>query len=52
LLKTQADGIYVIPIKFKVKTGNAKFNSSGLEYSNYKVSLTAATYSTISSTDY
>lgn len=52
LLKTQADGIYLIPIKFKVKTGNTKFNSFGLEYSNYKVSLTAATYSTISSTDY
>ncbi len=52
LLKTQADGIYVIPIKFKVKTGNTAFNSTGLEYSNYKVSLTAATYSTISSTDY
>ena len=52
LLKTQADGIYVIPIKFKVGTGNTAFNSTGLEYSNYKVSLTAATYSTINSTDY
>ena len=52
LLKTQADGIYVIPIKFKVKTGNTAFNSTHLVYSNYKVSLTAATYSTISSTDY
>jgi len=35
-----------------VGTGNTAFNSTGLEYSNYKVSLTAATYSTINSTDY
>ena len=52
LLKTRADGIYVIPITFKVNTGNTTFNSDDLEYSNYKVSLTVATYSTIGGSDY
>ncbi len=52
LLKTKADGVYLIPITYKVKTGNTLFNSTGKKYSNYKVSLTAATYSSISGSNY
>ena len=51
-LKTNADGFYLLPITFKVKTGNTKFKSDGYQYSNYNVSLTASTYSSISSADY
>ena len=49
LLKTQTEGVYYIPIDYKVKTGNALFNNDGLMYSNYKVSLTAAMYPAIDS---
>ncbi len=49
LLKTQTEGVYYIPIDYKVKTGNTAFNNSGHMYSNYKVSLTAAMYPTINS---
>ena len=52
LLKTKSDGVYVIPITYKVKTGNTLFKSDGKKYANYKVSLTAAIYSSISSSDY
>jgi len=48
-IQAQTQGIYNIPIQFKVYTGNTKFKTSGLKYSNYKVSLTAATYSAIDS---
>ena len=50
--------IYMVPISYEVITGNEKFNNTktgdvitGLQYSNYKVSVTAATYETLSSTD-
>lgn len=46
LLK-QTDGLYIIPIKFNVKTGDTLFNNDGLEYSNYKATVTAKVYSTI-----
>ena len=52
LLKTKSDGVYLIPITYKVKTGNTLFNSTRKKYSNYKVSLTAATYSSINSIYY
>ena len=52
LLKTKSDGVYVIPITYKVKTGNTLFKSDGKKYANYKVSLTAAIYSSISSSNY
>ena len=52
LLKTKSDDVYVIPITYKVKTGNTLFNSTGKKYSNYKVSLTAATYSSINGSNY
>lgn len=45
LLKTQTEGVYYVPIDFKVKTGNTSFQNGGLTYANYKVSLTAAMYS-------
>ena len=51
LLRTQTDGVYYIPIDFKVKTGNTTFNNSGLMYSNYKVSITAAMYPTINGSE-
>lgn len=51
-LKTRADGIYIIPITYNVKTGNTLFNTNGLQYSNYKVSLTAAMYPSLESTKY
>ena len=46
LLKTRGastDGVYVLPIRYKVKTGDGtdKWNST---YSNYKVTLTAEMY--------
>ena len=46
-LQTNGEGRYVFPIEYKVYTGDGLFNENagGLEYSNYKVSLTAATYS-------
>ena len=49
LLQTQGDSdskIYMIPISFEVITGDGAFNDKegGLTYSNYKVSVTAATY--------
>ena len=52
LLKTKSDGVYLIPITYNVKTGNTWFNSTGKKYSNYKVSLTVATYSSINSIYY
>lgn len=52
LLKTKSDGVYVIPITYKVKTGNTLFKSDGKKYANYKVSLAAAIYSSISSSNY
>ncbi|SEF92070.1 hypothetical protein SAMN04487934_10534 [Eubacterium ruminantium] len=50
-IQAQTEGIYYIPIQFKVYTGNTKFKTGGLQYSNYKVSLTAATYPAIDSPD-
>ena len=49
LLKTQPGGAFIIPIHFNVKTGDLLFNAQtgGLEYSNYKVTITAKMYSTI-----
>ncbi|MEE5994338.1 MAG: hypothetical protein V3G42_14065, partial [Oscillospiraceae bacterium] len=51
-LNMQGDGIYLLPIDFKVKTGDGDFNNSGLAYANYKVSLTAATYKDGNTTEY
>ena len=51
LLRMDTEGVYYIPIDFKVVTGNKTFKSDGLEYSNYKVSLTAAMYSAIDSAE-
>ena len=51
-LQLAADSnIYMIPIKYKVKTGDTLFKNDpdGLRYSNYKVSVTAATYSSLTS---
>ena len=50
LLKTQPGGSYVIPISFRVKTGDRLFHSAsgGCKYSNYKVTVSAALYSAIS----
>ena len=47
LLRTQSNGSFVIPIKFKVNTGNDIFKNDGLQYSNYKVTISAAIYSAI-----
>jgi len=50
LLKMQPGGSYVIPISFRVKTGDSLFHSAsgGCKYSNYKVTVSAALYSAIS----
>ncbi|SEH64151.1 hypothetical protein SAMN02910265_01870 [Ruminococcus flavefaciens] len=53
LLKTNSDGRYVIPIKFSVKTGNSLFKNTednGLEYSNYKVTVSAVMCSAVDGT--
>lgn len=54
LLRTQGSAnsnIYMLPITYEVKTGDALFNSNtgGLKYSNYKVSVTAAAYPAMNS---
>ena len=50
LLGTQGDGVYLLPIDYNVKTGDAY--KSTIAYSNYKVSLTASTYSDMTTSDY
>lgn len=55
LLQTQGDSssnIYMIPISFEVITGDSTFKNGGLKYSNYKVSITAATYSNMTTGNY
>jgi len=51
LLKTQTEGVYYIPVDFKAITGDSTFNNSGNMYANYKVTLTAAMYSSIDSAE-
>ncbi|WP_295072494.1 hypothetical protein [Ruminococcus sp.] len=53
LLQTNSDGRYVIPIKFNVKTGNSLFKNEadgGLQYSNYKVTVSAVMCSAVDGT--
>ena len=55
LLQTQGDSssnIYMIPISFEVITGDSTFKNGELKYSNYKVSITAATYSNMTTGNY
>ncbi len=52
LLNGQGEGIYLLPIDFNVKTGDHDFKSDGLAYSNYMVSITAATYKDMTTTDF
>lgn len=46
---TNSDNVYLFPIEYNVKTGNELFNDDGRMYANYKVTLTAYTYSSMNS---
>lgn len=50
-LQKRADDYFVFPIEYNVKTGNTLFNNNtgGRMYSNYMVTLTAYTYTSMSS---
>ena len=48
-LMTNSDNVYLFPIEYNVKTGNELFNDDGRMYANYKVTLTAYTYSSMNS---
>ena len=50
-LQKRADNLFIFPIEYYVKTGNELFYSGtgGRTYSNYMVTLTAYTYSSMSS---
>lgn len=50
LLGTQGTGVYLLPVTYKVKTGDGY--KATIPYSNYKVNLTAATYSDMTTNDY